>query len=135
MSRLAADAASARKVMDILNDPAATRVTLQTPLVKPVPQGRATYRPDTGQLIFIANNLNSLPALKPHKVYELWVIPADSRDPIPAGTFRPDANGNAEVILPPIPKGVVAKLFGVTIEDEAGATVPTMPIILAGNPS
>jgi len=34
--------------------------------------------------------------------------------------------------MPPLPKGVEAKAFGVTVEDEGGATVPTPPIILAG---
>jgi hypothetical protein len=132
LSRLTADVASARQVMDVLNDPKATRVTIQAPLSKPVPQGRATYLPDKGQLIFIANNLEPL---RSNKVYELWLIPADGRAPMPAGTFRPDEHGSAEVVFPPLPKGVVAKMFGVTIENIGGATVPTMPILMAGNPS
>jgi anti-sigma-K factor RskA len=107
-------------------------VTLQTPIAKPVPQGRATYIPGKGQLVFLANNLEPLPS---NKVYELWVIPADGHSSIPAGIFRPDTNGNANVILPSLPKGVVAKMFGVTIENEGGTSVPTMPIILAGVPS
>jgi anti-sigma-K factor RskA len=36
------------------------------------------------------------------------------------------------VVLPPLPKGVEAKAFGVTVEDEGGATTPTLPIILVG---
>jgi hypothetical protein len=46
--------------------------------------------------------------------------------------FRPDGRGNASVIMPPLPKGIAAKAFGVTVEDEGGATTPTMPIVLAG---
>jgi hypothetical protein len=34
-----------------------------------------------------------------------------------------------------LPKGVVAKMFGVTVENQGGATIPTMPILLAGTPS
>ena len=46
--------------------------------------------------------------------------------------FHPDESGNASVIMPPLPKGVEAKAFGVTIEDEGGADKPTLPIILVG---
>jgi anti-sigma-K factor RskA len=129
LASLTADAAAARQLLDTMNDSTAMRVTLQKPLTAPVPQGRATYVADKGALIFIASNLEPL---LPYKVYELWLIPADGRDPIPAGTFRPDDHGNANVILPTLPKGVPAKMFGVTVEDQGGSTTPTLPIILAG---
>jgi anti-sigma-K factor RskA len=128
-ARLTEEAAAARQVLDIMNDSTATRVTLQKPQSKPVPQGRTTYVAEKGSLLFLASNMEPL---LPHKTYELWLIPADGRDPIPAGTFQPDARGNASVILPSLPKGVEAKAFGITIEDESGATTPTMPIIMAG---
>jgi anti-sigma-K factor RskA len=83
-----------------------------------------------GTLIFLASNLQPL---QPAKTYELWLIPAgEGQNAIPAGTFHPDARGNANVIMPPLPKGVEAKAFGVTIEDEGGSATPTQPIILAG---
>lgn len=129
LTRLTADAAAARQLLDTLNDTTALRVTLQKPLTAPFPQARATYVAQKGSLIFLANNMEPL---LPYKVYELWIIPADGRDPIPAGTFHPDARGNASVIMPNLPKGVEAKAFGVTIEDEGGATTPTLPIIMAG---
>jgi len=34
--------------------------------------------------------------------------------------------------MPDLPKGVEAKGFGVTIEDEGGSQTPTKPIIMAG---
>jgi anti-sigma-K factor RskA len=34
--------------------------------------------------------------------------------------------------MPPLPKGVEAKAFGVTVEDEGGSSTPTLPIIMAG---
>ena len=83
-----------------------------------------------GTLIFLASNLEPL---QQTKTYELWLIPAGvGQNPIPGGTFRPDAHGNASVIMPPMPKGVEAKAFGVTVEDEGGSATPTMPIVLAG---
>jgi anti-sigma-K factor RskA len=129
LANLTANAAAARQLLDTMNDSAAMRVTLQKPLTAPVPQGKATYVADKGALIFTASNLDPL---LPYKVYELWLIPADGRDPIPAGTFRPDDHGNANVIMPTLPKGVPAKMFGVTVEDQGGSTTPTLPIILAG---
>jgi hypothetical protein len=129
MAILTEQASAARQVLDTMNDSTATRVTLQMPKTKPVPQGRTTYVADKGSLIFLASNMEPL---MPHKIYELWLIPADGRDPIPAGTFQPDALGNASLILPNIPKGVPAKAFGITVEDESGASTPTMPIIMAG---
>ena len=70
--------------------------------------------------------------LPANKAYELWVIPANGAPSIPAGTFWPDAAGNASLILPKIPEGVDAKAFGVTIESSEGSPTPTLPIIMAG---
>jgi Anti-sigma-K factor rskA len=130
IDRLTADVASARQVVDTMTDRTAMRVTLTKGKTTVVPQGRATYVASKGTLIFLANNLEQL---QPGKTYELWLIPAAAGEsPIPAGTFRPDERGNASVIMPPLPKGVEAKAFGVTVENEGGSTTPTQPIILAG---
>jgi hypothetical protein len=130
IARLGAEAASAHQLMDALTDPKAVRVTLtDKPLPRSAPIGGATYNPDKGTLVFLASDLDPL---QTYKTYELWVLPADGSAPIPAGTFHPDERGNASVIMPNLPKGVPAKGFGVTIENEGGATSPTMPIVLAG---
>ena len=131
IDHLTADAAAARQVLDTMTDNTAMRVTLTTKGAPPaLPQGKATYVANKGSLIFLASNLAPL---VPAKTYELWLIPAAAgQNPIPAGTFHPDERGNASVILPPLPKGVEAKAFGVTIEDEGGAATPTLPIILVG---
>jgi anti-sigma-K factor RskA len=130
VDRLNTDAASAHRLMDALTDPAAMRVTLTTKaLPKAQPIGAVTYNPDKGTLVFLASNLDPLQA---YKAYELWVIPTEGK-PIPAGTFHPDDQGNANVIMPDLPKGVAAKAFGVTIEPDGGSQSPTSPIILSGN--
>jgi Anti-sigma-K factor rskA len=130
LDHLTADADAARQVLDAMTDSTAMRVTLTQSPTAPAPQGRVTYIAEKGTLVFLANNLEPLPD---SKAYELWLIPAAAgRDPIPSGTFRPDERGNASVILPPLPRGVEAKAFGVTIEDKDGAATPTLPIILVG---
>ncbi len=98
-------------------------------MAKPEPTGRAVYLAETGGLVFQANDLAQLAQ---DKTYELWVIPANGQAPIPAGLFRPDAAGSASVVMPPLPRGVPAKAFGVTIEKAEGSTTPTAPILLVG---
>jgi Anti-sigma-K factor rskA/Putative zinc-finger len=129
IAMLSAQASRAQQVMDTLTSPSAQHATL-TEKPAAVPTGHATYVPERGALIFIAEHLKQVPG---NKTYELWIIPANGSAPIPAGTFRPDANGTASVVLPPIPQGVPAKAFGVTIENEGGAQSPTMPIVLSGS--
>ncbi len=128
--RLSAQADRAQQVMDLLNDQSAKRVSLTRGGAAPAPIGRATYLPQKGALLFMASNMETLP---PYKTYELWLIPANGHDPIPAGTFQPDAKGNATILMPDLPQDVEAKAFGVTIEDQGGSQTPTLPIIMSGN--
>ncbi len=128
--RLSAKADRAQEVLDLLSDRSAKHVSLTRGGVAPAPMGRATYMPQTGSLIFMASNMAALP---PYKTYELWLIPANGQDAIPAGTFQPDARGDATVLMPDLPKDVEAKAFGVTIEDAGGAQTPTLPIIMSGS--
>ena len=118
----------AREVVSTLTATDAVRVTLVAAKTPPQPQGKAIYVRDRSSLIFIASNLQSLPA---QKAYELWLIPVNGA-PIPAGVFKPDAHGSATVINPPLPAGVQAKAFAITVEPETGSSAPTMPIVLMG---
>jgi anti-sigma-K factor RskA len=129
IAQLAAQAGRAQELTDALTSPTAKRVTLTESRQPAHPVGHATYLSQRGALIFVASNLRPLAA---DKTYQLWLIPADGKAPIPAGLFRPDAGGSASVILPPLPVGVEAKAFGVTIEDAQGSATPTLPIVMAG---
>ncbi|MFZ0746195.1 MAG: anti-sigma factor [Terracidiphilus sp.] len=129
IARLTVTASHAQEVLDVITAPSAQRVVLTSGKAPAVPTARAIYLPSRGGLIFEASNLGNLPG---NKTYELWVIPASGAAPIPAGLFRPDAQGAASLVLPPLPKGVPAKAFGVTIENAEGSATPTAPIILSG---
>lgn len=118
----------AKQVLATLTAPDAVRITLVAAPAKPQPQGKAIYVRNRGSLIFLASNLAPLPA---SKAYELWLIPA-SGAPIPAGVFKPDAHGSATVVNPPLPSGIEAKTFAITVEPESGSTTPTMPIVMVG---
>ena len=129
ITKLAARASRAQQVLEVLTAPTAQRVTLTTGKLPVQPTARATYLPERGGLVLQATNLNPLPA---GKTYELWLIPANGTAPVPAGLFQPDTTGSATLVLPPLANGIQAKAFGVTIENAAGATSPTVPIILSG---
>jgi len=118
----------ARSVASAITNPEGERFTLVAVKTPPQPQGKAFYLRNRSNLVFVANNLQPLP---PQKAYELWLIPAQGA-PIPAGVFKPDAHGSATVVNPPLPVGTEAKAFAITVENEAGATAPTMPIIMMG---
>jgi anti-sigma-K factor RskA len=131
-----ADAAKATDAMQALTDEGALQVALRTPSAPPAPpkpEGYAAYMPTKGSLVFIADHLDQLAA---YKTYELWVIPAAPTGgkavPIPAGIFKPDATGRASVVMPDLPPGVAAGTFAVTIEEDGGSKIPTMPLILVG---
>jgi anti-sigma-K factor RskA len=108
--------ADARRVVDALTSPEAQTVELVAAKRPPQPQGKAFYLRSKSSLIFVAN---SLPPLPPEKIYELWLIPKTGA-PIPAGLFKPDSQGRATVVDPPLPAGVEAKTFAVTLEAENG---------------
>jgi hypothetical protein len=129
LSAQAARAQDLQRLMDALSSPEAKQVTLTETRGAAQPVGHARYLPKSGALIFVASNLRPVP---PSKTYELWLIPANGKAPIPAGLFRPDAKGSASVVLPPLPEGVEAKAFGVTVETANGASTPTLPIVMAG---
>lgn len=122
--------ADARRVAELLKTPDIAHFDVLPVSSKnpPPPYGNAIYSRQRGGLIFVAGNLHNLP---PQKAYELWLIPKQGA-PLPAGVFKPDARGWAMVVNPPLPTGVEAKAFAITIEPEQGSQTPTMPIIMMG---
>jgi anti-sigma-K factor RskA len=118
----------AKMVIAMLESPDAVRVSLSPAQKPPQPHGKAMYLPQKGALIFMASNM---PMPPPAKTYEVWLVPMNGA-PMPAGTFKPDARGSATVMMPPLPSGVQAKAFAVTVENEGGSQTPTMPMVLVG---
>jgi anti-sigma-K factor RskA len=108
----------ANEVMATLLDPEATKIELAAVGSPPQPRGKAIYERRNRNLIFLASNL---PPLPPETIYELWLFPAGGGRPIAAGLFKPDARGSATVVNPPLPEGVEAKNFAVTLEPEGGS--------------
>jgi hypothetical protein len=117
-----------RKIAATILSPQSQHITVVSMKTPVQPQGKAFYLRNRSSLLFMANNMPALPA---HKAYELWLIPMQGA-PVPAGVFKPDARGSATVVNPPLPSNMEAKAFAITIENEGGATTPTMPIMMMG---
>lgn len=108
---------NARRVADAITAPDAQQVELVTAKTPAVPRGKAFYLRNKNSLVFVASNLAPLAS---DRIYELWLLPRSGGPPIAAGLFKPDANGSASVVNPPLPAGVEAKAFAVTLEQESG---------------
>lgn len=122
-----AEAERARAVLQVLTAPETLQVTLVVGTARPLPQGKVFYHAERGLLFYAAN----LPALPPEKAYQLWLVPIEG-DPISAGVFAVDAKGDGSVVLPPLPPGVAAKAFAVTVEPAGGLPKPSGPMVLVG---
>jgi len=120
--------AQAKEVLAVFTSQQSQHVTLVSTDEKPQPQGKAIYLKQRGTLVFVASDL---PPVASGHAYELWLIPAEG-GPLPAGVFTPDANGNAVVMNPPLPKGTSAKAFAVTLEPAGGSAAPTTKPMLVG---
>lgn len=113
----------------LLTSPDAVHVSLSPQKSAKEPTGTAIFSPTRRRMMLMASNLAAPPA---GKAYELWIIPAGGA-PIPAGVFKPDEHGNAVVMDHPMPEGVEAKSFAITVENEAGSDKPTSQPVLIGN--
>lgn len=117
----------ANEVADVLTSPEARHVVLTEARGPAKPSGQANWLPGAGALVFAASGLKPLPA---GKTYELWMEPAQGKAPLPAGTFEPNPDGSAAVVLPPLPAHTQAKRFLVTVEAAGGSPTPSLPIVM-----
>ena len=118
----------ANEELRLLTSPDAVHVSLSPQTTLHQPTATAIFSRAHKRMMFMASNL---PAVPHGKAYELWIIPV-SGAPIAAGVFKADEHGNAIMMDHPMPEGVEAKAFAITVEDEAGSDKPTSPVVLAG---
>ena len=112
----------------LLQSPDAVHVSLIPMKALRQPSGTVIFSPSQKRMMFMASNLPPVPA---GKACELWIIPMQGA-PMPAGMFKPDEHGNAMMMDHPMPEGVIAKAFAITVEKEEGSDKPTSPILLMG---
>ena len=114
--------------LSLLTSPDAVHVSLNPQKAAKQPSGTAIFSLARKRMMFMASNLAPVPE---GKAYELWIIPTKGA-PIAAGVFKPDEHGNAVVMDHPMPEGVEAKAFAITLEKEEGSDKPTSAILLVG---
>ncbi len=119
----------ANQIVAVLSSPQSSHVVLTETRQATHPVGQVSWLASKGALVFIAGGLRPLPA---DRTYELWLIPAKGKAPIPAGLFRPDLDHGATVVLPPLPAETQARSFQVTVEPGHGSETPSLPIVMQG---
>lgn len=119
----------ANQIVAVLSSPQSAHVVLSETRQPVHPVGQVSWLQSQGALVFVAGGLRELPA---DKAYELWLIPAGGKAPIPAGLFRPDPDHGATVVLPPLPAETQASRFEVTVEPGRGSETPSLPIVMQG---
>ena len=75
--------------------------------------------------------INGLPRTAADKAYELWGIAGN--EPVPAGVFRVDDQGQARFRMPVLAQGKDFDKFAVTLEPSAGVEKPSGPMVLLGS--
>ena len=108
------DTAKLEQALSILND----WVTKEVSFGDPAARGRVFVSPNKG-VVFIAAHL---PRLDANKTFELWLIPAKG-NPIPAGTFRGEADSTAVYVRAGPVRNAAA--VAVTVEPAGGSPQPT----------
>lgn len=73
-------------------------------------------------------NLDPAPA---GRSYQVWYYPTTESEPLPGATFPLDENGTGFMLIP-ADVGVFSTV-SVTLEPEAGTTIPSGPLILEGS--
>jgi len=115
-----------REALQFLNEPETVQATFGGGKALP-PRGRVFVNPSRGVLL-IASHLPPAPA---GRTYEMWVVPKKG-NPLPAGLFQSDAQGNAMHLLAgPVNRAQTAAI-AVSEEPESGSPAPTTkPFIVA----
>jgi anti-sigma-K factor RskA len=117
-----------RAIQELFTSPKTVTVNLAAKAPNATEPGRVVYNAQQGALVYVG----TLPQLGAGKSYELWVIP-QTGNPIPAGVFSVEPNGEGKVVLPNIPAGISPKAFAVTIEPAGGGASPTGPFAQVGS--
>lgn len=90
------------------------------------PAGLAAVGPDGS----FALAIHGLPATSGSQVYEAWLI-APAGSPVPIGSFAVGSDGTGALTAAQVPVAAGVTI-GLTREASAGATAPTLPMVVSG---
>lgn len=109
-----------------ITGPGVSVVELSSTGVRP-PTARMFWDRATNRWTLFAHGL---PAPKPGRTYELWLVTTDKK--IPAGIFKPAGDGSAVVRATYTLEAADLKAIAITDEPAGGVSAPTGAVILAG---
>ena len=126
----AAQSESAQKEeqLQLLASPDIRLVDLKGLEAAPAAQAKFFWNPTARQGILLAKGL---PKTSADKAYELWGIAGD--EPVPAGVFLVNEQGQAKFHMPALAAGKTFDKFAVTVEPAGGVPKPTGPMVLLGS--
>ncbi|MFY9528887.1 MAG: anti-sigma factor [Candidatus Acidiferrales bacterium] len=119
--------AQSRAMLDVLSAKDTIAVNLTPSPDVPGAKGFVFFNSRQG--VVLSNCM--LPALPPDKTYQLWLVPSQG-NPVSAGVFAPKYGQEASLWTTPVPAGLTAKAFAVTVEPAGGKPQPTGPKVLIG---
>jgi Anti-sigma-K factor rskA len=94
----------------------------------PAARAKLFWNPGARSGILLTSGLPKTPT---DKAYELWGIAGT--EPVPAGVFRVDDQGQAKFRMPVLTQGKKFDKFAVTLEPSAGVEKPSGPMVLLGS--
>lgn len=93
-------------------------------------RGRYMWSQEEGLgVLFLIN----LPRLPESKTYQLWVL-REGGAPVSGGTFAPQADGSARLLVRTSDLGGMLTGMAITVEPAGGSATPTGEIVLQGQP-
>lgn len=75
----------------------------------------------------------NVPVLGPDKDYQLWLVDPEYKQPVDAGCFTVDENGETEFTFRPKLRVTSAKAFAVSLERKGGVPKAEGPMVLVSN--
>lgn len=127
VGRVQTEAQQARLALQVIAAPGVQSVALAGLGPSPGAAGRTYVNPHSGDALFYAFGLPTLPR---DKTYELWFF-ADGK-PVAAGTFDVDPRGTGSVRVARQVDPTQIQAWAVTIEPAGGLPQPTGAIVLKG---
>ena len=128
LAAVQAESAQKDEQLQILSSPETRLVELKGLDAAPAAQAKFFWNPAVGRGLLL---VNGLPRTSADKAYELWGIAGD--EPVPAGVFSVDEQGQAKFHMPALVQGKIFDKFAVTVEPAAGVAKPTGPMVLLGS--
>ena len=122
------ESAQKEEQLQLLASPDIRLVELKGLEAAPAAQAKFFWNPATRRGFLLAKGL---PKTSTDKAYELWGIAGN--EPVPAGVFSVDEQGQAKFPMPALAQEKNFDKFAVTIEPAAGVPKPTGPMVLLGS--